>query len=103
MTLEERDTLLKSPSFYSKIRITLCDWMNYWVMAGTDSIQDETVKMNTEAFIRMIIENVDECTAKVVAFAISNEYIVNAENEVTDLDIKNAVDMITAHCLPYLV
>ena len=102
MTLEERNTLLNSPSFHAKVRIALCDWMNYWVTAGTGSIQDETVRNNTDAFITMLIENIDECTEKVVVVAISDSNIVNSASP-TDQEIKLAVDAITAHCLPYLM
>ena len=103
MTLEERNVLLNSPSFNAQVRIALCDWMNYWVTAGTDSIEDETVKNNTDAFIRELIENLDECTAKVVVLAISDTNIINAEGTPTDQNVKQAVDSITAHCLPYLM
>ena len=103
MTLDERNNLLNSTSFHSKVRIALCDWMNYWVTAGTDSIEDPDIRMNTEAFIRMIIESLDECTAKVVVLAISDSNIINLENEPTDQNVKSAVDNIMAHCLTYLM
>ena len=103
MTLEERDTLLNSPSFHAKVRIALCDWLNYWAIAGTGSIQDPTIKMYTEAFMRMIIENVEECTEKVVVLAIADSNIVNAQNEPTDQNVKSAIDVIMANCLAYLM
>ena len=103
MTLDERNALLASMSFHAKVRVALCDWMNYWVSAGTDLIQDETVRMQTEAFIRMIIENLDDCTSRVAVLAIANSNIANLEDEPTDQNVKAAVDSIMTTSLSYLL
>ena len=102
MTLEERNTLLCSPAFIAQCRIALCDWAKYWATAGTDSIPDETVRCHTENFIREIIDNLDECTQKVVVLAIADDNIINAE-EPTDQNVKSAIDSIMASALPYLL
>ncbi len=103
MTLEERNAILNSTSFHSKVRVALCDWLNYWAMAGTDSIEDETVRINTDNFLRMLIDKLDECTTKVVVLAISDNNIINSEGEPTDEQVRAAVTAITSHCLPYLL
>lgn len=103
MTLEERNAILNSTLFHSKVRVALCDWLNYWAMIGTDSIEDEKVRNDTDNFLRLLIEKLDECTTKVVVLAISDTNIIQSEGEPTDEQVRAAVTAITTHCLPYLL
>ena len=101
MTYEERNELLNDPSFTSQCRIALCDWAKYWASAGTDSIQDPTIRSYTESFIREVIDHLDDCAAKVAVFAIADDHITSSEP--SDANVKSAIDAIMATSLKYLM
>ena len=100
MTLEERNTILNSPSFHARIRVAFCDWIGYWAINGTDSIEDPTLRSQTESIIQSAIEDIDRYTGKIAVLAISNTNIVEAE-ELTDQVIRNAVKNIMSNALEY--
>lgn len=102
MTFEERNQVLASASFISKCRIALCDWMQYWVINGVSSIQDETLRNQTDAFIRYAMDNLDNCTSKIAILAISDSNVANAA-EITDTVIQSAVTNIMTNALNYLM
>ena len=102
MTLEERNNVLISPSFTAKCRIAFCDWIEYWAINGTDSIQDQDLRNKTESLIRVGLEDLDTCVSKIAVLAISDTSIVNAE-EVTDALVSSAVTNIMSHAIEYLM
>ena len=103
MTLEERNTILTSTSFIAQIRIALCDWLGYWAINGTDSIENETLRSQTEAVIRDAIDNLDNYVGKIAVIAITDPAIKSAEGEVTDVTIQSAVASVMANALTYLM
>ena len=102
MTLEERNNILTSTSFMAKIRVAFCDWLGYWALNGTDSIQDETLRSQTNEIIRDSVQNLDTYTGKIAVLAISNNNIVEA-TEITDEIIRNAVTNIMSNALEYIM
>ena len=102
MTLEERNNILTSTSFMAKIRVAFCDWLGYWALNGTDSIQDETLRSQTNEIIRDAVQNLDTYTGKIAVIAISNNNIVEA-TEITDEIIRNAVTNIMSNALEYIM
>ena len=102
MTLEERNTILNSPSFHARIRVAFCDWIGYWAINGTDSIEDETLRSQTENIIQSAIEDIDKYTGKITVLAISDVGIIEA-TEITDQIIRNAVTSIMSNALEYLM
>ena len=102
MTLEERNQVLNSSSFIAKCRIAFCDWIEYWAINGTDSIQDENLRNQTEGVIRVGLDNLDTCVSKIAVLAISDGSIVNAE-EATDALVSAAVTNIMSHAIEYLM
>lgn len=102
MTLEERNTILNSPSFHAQIRVAFCDWIGYWAINGTDSIENPTLRSQTESIIQSAIENIDIYTGKLAILAISDAGVIEA-NELTDQIIRNAVTSIMSNALEYLM
>lgn len=102
MTLEERNTILNSPSFHAKVRVAFCDWISYWAINGTDSIEDDTLRNQTENIIQSAIEDIDKYTGKIAVLAISDSGVIEA-TEITDQIIRNAVTSIMSNALEYLM
>ena len=102
MTLEERNTVLTSTSFIARIRVAFCDWIEYWAINGTSSIENENLRQQTERVVRSAIENLDIYTNKIAVLAISDANIV-AANELTDELIRNAVTNIMSNALEYIL
>ncbi len=102
MTLEERNIILNSPSFHARIRVAFCDWIGYWAINGTDSIEDETLRSQTESVIQSAVEDIDRYTGKIAVLAISDASVV-AASELTDEVIRSAVTSIMSNALEYLM
>ena len=102
MTLEERNTILNSPSFHARIRVAFCDWISYWAINGTDSIEDPTLRSQTESMIQSAVEDIDKYTGKITVLAISDAGVIEA-TEITDQIIRNAVTSIMSNALEYLM
>lgn len=102
MTYNERDEILKNNEYLGKVRIALCDWLQYWATFGVDSIEDQQVRQNTDLFIKLALSNTESYVIKLAILAISESAIKDAE-EVTDANVSTAVTHLLATALPYLL
>ena len=102
MTLNERNTILKSEDYIGKVRIALCDWLNYWATMGTESIEDEQVRNNTNLFITLALSNPEAYITKLVTLTISESSVKDAI-EITDTNVSTAVAHVLASALSYLL
>jgi len=102
MTYNERDLLLKSTEFVGKVKIALADWVNYWAVNGTGSIEDPDLKQLTDSFIKVCLENPDAYVNKVATLAISESAVKDAV-EVTDANVSTAVVHLMSTALEYIL
>ena len=102
MTYEERFEVMNSELFRTQCRIALCDWLEYWCVTGTDSIEDTTLRMNTDLFIKKAISSVDTYADRISVIVIGSQIMEDAE-EITDDVVKRAVDNVLTHALAYLL
>ena len=102
MNYADRDDLLNDPIFKHRCRIALCDWVNYWVNAGVSSIEDEQLRENTKQFCQAALKDLNAYVDKIAYLTISQENIASLEN-ITDLDIKNAVVSIMSRGIEFLL
>ena len=102
MSFIERDEIYKSEEFTSRCRIALCDWVNYWVNAGVDSIQDDTLRENTRMFCIFALGNLEAYVGKITALVISQNNIKELQ-EITDSDIMTAVNTIMSTGISFLL
>lgn len=102
MNLIERNEIFVSEDFTSRCRIALCDWMNYWVTAGVDSIEDEELRENTRLFCIFALSNLEGYVRKITALVISQSNIKNLQ-EITDNDIMAAVNSIMSTGIKFLL
>ena len=91
MNFLERANLLNTSDFYNRCKIAICDWINYWVNTGTDSIEDEVLRERTYNFCRFALSDLNRYTDKITALVISQDNIKELQ-EVTDNDIMIAVN-----------
>ena len=59
MNYNERNEIFISDAFQAQCKIALADWLNYWATNGTASIEDETLRKQTEDFVKFAIHNLD--------------------------------------------
>jgi hypothetical protein len=102
MTYNERNLVLQSEDFIGKVRIAMCDWVEYWAVNGTASIEDPELKEKTDTFITLALSNPDAYVRKLATLVIA-ETAVKEAVEVTDLNVKTAVDDALSHALDYLM
>lgn len=102
MNFIDRANLLNTRDFYNRCKIAICDWINYWVNAGTDSIEDEILREQTSTFCKFALANLDHYVNKITALVISQENIKNLQ-EVTDTDILTAVNGIMSNGIDSLL
>lgn len=102
MTYNERYEILNDPDYIGKIHIALCDWLNYWAINGTDSIEDLDLRETTDLFIKFCLSNLEVYASKVATLAISESAIKDAV-EVTDANVNIAVTHLLATSLKYLL
>ena len=99
----DRNEILQSEKFKAQCRIALCDWVQYCVTTGTSIIEDQELKSLTETFLRVFLGNISETFVdKIAHLAISEPSVLNSTN-VTDLEVKTAVDHLMATSLQYLL
>lgn len=96
MNFIERANLLNSTDFYNRCKIAICDWVNYWVNAGVDSIENETLRSQTSTFCQFALTNLDHYVNKITALVISQDNIKNLQ-EITDADILTAINGIMSN------
>lgn len=102
MTYIERNSILNNENFIAQCQIALCDWVNYWAVNGTQSIEDENLREQTDRFLKLFITNPYAYTRKIATLAISEAVIKNAE-EITDANVTTAVTNLLAHTLDFLM
>ena len=102
MTYEERNNVLNSSAFKAQCRIALCDWLEYWSVNGTDSIEDSELRMNTDLFIKNAISNVGAYSERIAVIVIGSQILEDAE-EITDDVVMRAVNNVLSNALTYLL
>ena len=102
MTYIERNSTLNNENFIAQCQIALCDWVNYWAVNGTESIEDENLRNLTDMFIKFYIKSPYSYAKKVAILAIS-ESVIEESQEITDLEVKQAVDHLLATALSYIL
>lgn len=102
MTYNERNLILRNEDYIGKIRIALCDWVEYWAVLGTAGIEDPDLKELTDSFIKFHLSNPEVYVNKLAVLAISEPTVKDAV-EVTDANVATAVTNLLAHALPYLI
>ena len=102
MNFIDRNEIFMSEDFTSRCRIALCDWINYWVNAGVDSIENEELRNNTRAFCIFALGNLEAYVNKITALVISQNTIKNLQ-EITDNDIMLAINAIMSTGIEFLL
>lgn len=102
MNFVERDEIFLSEEFTSQCRIALCDWVNYWVNAGVDSIQDDELRENTRLFCAFVLSNLEAYVKKITALVISQSNIKEL-TVITDSDVMTAVNTIMSSGIKFLL
>lgn len=102
MNYKERNDLYITEDFIGRVRMALCDWLNYWAINGTFEIEDETTKQLTDNFITAAIFNLESIVRRVAVLVIAESSVKNAI-EVSDANIQIAVVNILSHSLNYLI
>lgn len=102
MTFSERNNLLYSGDYIGRVRIAFCDWLEYWAVTETSSIQDEELREMTETMIKESLSNLETYVTKLAALAISEPAVKDAV-EVTDENVSTAVINLLASALPFLI
>ena len=102
MNYTERNEILLSNEFVGKVRIAYADWLGYWASAGTASIEDPDLREKTDALIMMSLDRREVYVAKLATLVIAEDAVKTAV-EVTDANVKIAVDNVLAHAIGYLI
>lgn len=102
MTLNERNAVFLTDEFTGKVRIALCDWLNYWAVNGTAEIEDPDLREMTDGFIRISVFSLESIVRRLAVLVISEPVVKNAV-EVTDANVQAAITNILSHSLSYLL
>lgn len=102
MNYDERNNVFVSDSFQAQCKIALTDWLNYWATNGTASIEDETLREQTDNFLKFAIHNLDNYASALSVLVIGEES-VKADSEVTDAEVSAAVTHVLSTALGYLL
>jgi len=102
MNYNERNDVFMSDSFQAQCKIALTDWLNYWATNGTASIEDETLRDQTDNFLRFAIHNLDNY-ARAISVLVIGEETVKTDSEVTDAEVSAAVNHVLSTALEYLI
>lgn len=102
MTYNERNEILMDNTFIAKVRIALCDWVNYWAINGTSSITDPDLKAKTDEFILSALSNIEAYVKRIAVLIIAESAIKDAV-EVTDVNVQTALTNVMSHALDYLL
>ena len=102
MTFNERNNILKSEEYIGRVRIAFYDWLQYWATVGTENIQDEQIRENTNIFIKMALSNPEAYVNKLAVLSIS-ETAVKEAIEITDVNVQSAIDHLLATALEFLL
>lgn len=102
MNYNERNDVFVSPNFQAQCKIALTDWLNYWATNGTASIEDETLRDQTDNFLRFAIHNLDNY-ARAISVLVIGEEPIKADEDVTDAEVSAAVTHVLSTALGYLL
>ena len=102
MTYTDRNDLLKSDRFVGQVRIAFSDWLQYWAVNGTGSIEDPDLKQKTDMLIKMALNNPNAYVNKLATLAISEQSVKTA-SEVTDEDVQAAITDLLSNAIDYLM
>ncbi len=102
MNYNGRNSLLSSEIFQAQCKIALTDWVNYWATNGTESIEDETLREQTDNFIKFAIHNLDHYAQSLSVLVIGESSIVS-KDVLEDEDVKQAVTHVLSTALEYLL
>lgn len=102
MTYNERNEILKNSEYIGKVRIAFCDWLEYWSVNGTESIQDENLRSKTDLLITLALSNLEVYVNKLAVLAIAEPSVKDAV-EVTDANVTTAITNLLANALQYLL
>ena len=102
MTFIERDEILQSSDFIGRVRIAFCDWLEYWAVTGTASIEDEETREYTDQLIKVSLSNPEAYVNKLAVLVISEPAVKDAV-EITDANVTTAVTIVLSHALPYVL
>lgn len=102
MNYNERNDVFMSDSFRAQCKVALTDWLNYWATNGTASIEDETLREQTDNFLKFAIHNLDNYASALSVLVIGEESI-KADSEVTDAEVSAAVTHVLSTALGYLL
>ena len=102
MSYIERELLYNASNAGIRIKVALCDWMNYWAINGTSAITDETLRAKTENFIHMGIEN-PQLYADRISVILMGDPTFAAASEITDQMIQNGVSSVMTNAMDYII
>ena len=102
MTYEERNEVLMDEGFIAKVRVALCDWVNYWAINGTSTIDDPDLKQSTDLFIQSSLSNLETYVRRIAVLIISETVIKEAQS-VTDANVQTALTNVMSHAIDYLL
>lgn len=102
MNYSDRNNIFVSNTFQAQCKIALADWVNYWATNGTASIEDETLREQTDNLLRFAIHNLDSY-AKALSVLVIGEESIKVDEEVTDAEVSSAVTHVLSTALEYLL
>ena len=102
MNSKERYSIYVSQDFDEKVSVSVIDWAHYWAENGTSEIEDETLRNQTEAAVRKILEAPHIVVGRVKTLVIGDDTVKEAE-EITDAIVKTAVDHAFTRAISYIV
>ena len=102
MNYNERNDVFVSPNFQAQCKIALTDWLNYWATNGTASIEDETLREQTDNFLKFAVHNLDNY-ARAISVLVIGEESIKGDSEVTDAEVSAAVTHVLSTALGYLL
>ena len=102
MTNQERYAYYNSGVLQPMVQIELIDWLSYWTTAGTERIEDDLLRAQTEQAINDLMFDLNGMTNKVSMLAIGEDVIRSAQDEPTPEQIATAVTNIMTYKLRWL-
>ena len=102
MTANERYKVYISNDFDEKVTVAVIDWAHYWAEAGVESIEDETLRAQTAAAIRQVLDQPGVVVGRVKTLVLGAD-AVKAAAELTDEVVKAAVDGAFSKSISYII
>ena len=102
MSYIEREQRYNESNVSVRVKVALCDWMNYWAINGTEAITDETLRLKTENFIHLGIENPQLYADRISIILLGDPTFASA-TEITDQMIQNGVTSVMSNAMDYIM